>query len=368
MSTALEHILIVSSEFPPQPGGIGTHAYHLARSFSEKGYKISVITDQRSFSGTEEVAFDAALPFTVYRIARFRFRWVMYIKRLYFLFRHLKVGQTVIASGKFSLWIVAFASLFFNRKYFAVLHGSEVNFSHWLLKDSIRISLRRFKTLIAVSHYTKSLVDHLHPQVAVIPNGISISELEVLTPQPISLKGSPRLLTVGRVSTRKGQLNVIKQLPDLLKAYPDLHYHCVGIPTESHAFIAAAKQLGVDQHVSFHGRVSTAELYSYYCSSTLFVMLSEATTTGDVEGFGIALLEANYFGLPTIGALGCGIEDAISDSKSGRLILPTDTEGLQIAIHDILSHYETYSALAQQWSLQHNWAQLINNYINIIDD
>ena len=30
---------------------------------------------------------------------------------------------TIIASGKFSLWIVAFSSLFFKKQFIAIIHG-----------------------------------------------------------------------------------------------------------------------------------------------------------------------------------------------------------------------------------------------------
>ena len=38
--------------------------------------------------------------------------------------------------------------------------------------------------------------------------------------------------------------------------------------------------------------------------SDIFIMMSEMTESGDVEGFGIAIIEANSLGLPSIGTLG----------------------------------------------------------------
>ena len=35
-----KNIMIVVSEFPPGPGGIGDHAYNLATKLSEKGYEL----------------------------------------------------------------------------------------------------------------------------------------------------------------------------------------------------------------------------------------------------------------------------------------------------------------------------------------
>ena len=65
---------------------------------------------------------------------------------------------------------------------------------------------------------------------------------------------------------------------------------------------------------------------------TLLTPRSSPTATGDVEGFGIAILEANALGIPAIGALGCGIEDAIENYSSGILINYLDTEAFKNAL------------------------------------
>ena len=362
-----KRILIVTSEFPPQPGGIGTHAYHLAKHLEMNGYEVAVIADQRSRSGEEERIFDGDLRFKVYRVGLHQLRLFMYIKRILSLFQYIKTADLVIASGKFSLWSVAFASLFFKRQTIAVIHGSEVNFTKRWLKVSINASLKRFQKLIAVSHYTKGLVDDIHKAVTVIPNGIAIEELDRISGIEKSIAGAPALLTVGNVTERKGQVNVIQQLPTLLQAYPDLHYHCVGLPTQKDTFLNIAIALGVQDHVSFHGRVSDEQLISFLKSSTIFVMLSSPTQTGDVEGFGIALLEANYFGLPCIGSKGCGIEDAIDDYHSGRLIPYDDGDALLSAMQVILFDYDSYKKKAKAWALEHSWQLIVKRYITVLE-
>src|SRR5690606_11393034 len=136
--------------------------------------------------------------------------------------------------------------------------------------------------------------------------------------------GHPVLTTVGRVSTRKGQLQVINLLPELKKRYPEIHYHCIGIPTEAADFFEQAKVLGVDQQVTFHGAVDDQTLKEMLLATEVFVMLSTESPTGDVEGFGIAILEANALGIPAIGSKGCGIEDAIQEGISGFLVATQD--------------------------------------------
>ncbi|MGB1308703.1 MAG: glycosyltransferase family 4 protein [Oceanihabitans sp.] len=367
MKAKAKNILLVSTEFPPQPGGIGNHALNLAKSLQDSGYAISVITDHRSFNIKTALDFDAKLNFFVHRVKRKRFRGFMYIKRLLLLFQYIKSADVVIASGKFSLWIVAFSSLWYRKKFLAVVHGSEVNISHKFFNKLTAKSLKRFEKLIAVSNFTKKLVCKINSNVVVIPNGFDPDKWKHIKTEKEGLKGSPKLITVGNVTERKGQLNVIKQLPALLKVYPDLHYYCIGLPTQKEEFMAVAKSLKVANHVHFLGNVSNAKLKYCLLASDVFVMLSSETKTGDVEGFGIAILEANSLGIPSIGAKNCGIEDAVNVDKSGVLITVNQTQEFIDAINKIQSNYASYSADAKEWAAMHNWQIIIKKYIKEIN-
>ena len=42
-----KEILIHSSEFPPGPGGIGNHAYNLAKNLTKLNYKVTVFAPKR---------------------------------------------------------------------------------------------------------------------------------------------------------------------------------------------------------------------------------------------------------------------------------------------------------------------------------
>ena len=356
----------MSSEFPPQPGGIGNHAYHLSHALCQNGYKVTVISDQRSNEGEEERSFDALQPFEVIRIKLRAFRLLMYLKRIQVTFRSFKDADFVIATGKFSLWNVAFLSPFRMVKYLAIIHGSEVNYKSFVLRKSIDLALKRMDKTVAVSNFTKALVSHLREDCHVIPNGIALKEWEV-TGSTEDILGNPALTTVGRVRSRKGQLNVIRHLPHLIKEFPDIHYHCIGIPSEAKAFTEEAKALGVEQFITFHGSMEFNRLKNKLSATDVFVMLSSETTTGDVEGFGIAILEANALGVPAIGSKGCGIEDAIKDGSSGILIDARNTEEFKEALKVIINHRTTYSVEASKWAEQHDWSNIIKQYIKLLD-
>ncbi|HEY9167855.1 MAG TPA: glycosyltransferase family 4 protein [Lutibacter sp.] len=362
-------ILIVSSEFPPQPGGIGNHAYNLAKQLQLNGFSVTALTDIRSKNGIEEQQFDATLPFKVVRIKRYNIILLTYLKRIFKYRSLLTKNAMVLATGKFSLWMVGLDPFLKNKKKYAVIHGSELNlkgFNNKLTNNA----LSNFNKIIAVSNYTESLMAHLNQSnIAVIPNGFNVENSTNEKPINKVVKDieNPILITVGNVTERKGQLNVIKSLPLLIEKYPNIHYHIVGIPTRKQDFEFVAEKLHVADHITFHGLVTEQEKHQLLQESTIFVMLSTKTITGDVEGFGIAIIEANSFGLPAIGSDNSGIVDAINNNISGKLVDPTSKHALLNAVIEISNNYNNYSINATAWSSQFKWNVIIKKYLKAFE-
>lgn len=362
----MKKILLLTTEFPPQPGGIGNQALHLAKGLSKCGYQVEVICDSRSTTGAEEMAFDNALPFKVERIGRKRFILISYFKRIQQAFKYVKKNEVVICSGKFSLWLGAFLSFFFHRQFLAILHGSELLLPNPILKTMTRLSLKRFQVLVAVSNFTKSLVSHLgRNKIYVVPNGFEMKvDEDFQDDNPVTM---PNLVTIGNVTKRKGQQNVIKALPTIRKKYADVKYHIVGIPTQQAKLQKLALSLGVETAVIFYGVVTEAHKIETLKRADVFIMLSEATKKGDVEGFGIAILEANSMGVPAIGATKCGIEDAIKENTSGKLVDAKNPDQILDALDTILSNYSFFSDGAREWSKNFSWEKVIEKYVSIIE-
>lgn len=358
-------IVLLATEFPPQPGGIGNHALHLANGLQASGFEVTLICDTRSKNGEEERIFDQKLSFEVIRIPRKSIILFSYLKRISTAFSITRNSNIVISSGKFSLWLGAFLNFFFNRRFVAIIHGSEVLLHNKILRKLTDGALKRFDDIIAVSNYTKSLVSHLHlKNVSVIPNGFQMITTANFQDK---IKPVPVLITVGNVTERKGQHNVINALPTLLKKYPDLKYHIVGIPTDQSKLEKLALNLGVESSVVFFGKVTESYKLALLQEADVFVMLSESTKQGDVEGFGIAILEANALGIPSIGAKGCGIEDAINDGFSGKLIDNKKPIQFLDALEKILDNYEIFSKQAKTWSKDFTWDRVIKDYLSVLN-
>lgn len=359
-------ITLISSEFPPLPGGIGNHAFNLARFLDKNKFDIQVITDQRA-SGVEEKKFDSLQRFGIVRVSIHKIRLFMYIKRVLLLLKYINSSNIIIASGKFSLWSVGFLSVFFpSKKYIAVVHGTEVNLKRSYQRKMTEYALSNIKNIICVSNYTASFIlKRKNKKIHIVPNGFY---LETDTYQDKNFSSFPNLVTVGRISKRKGQHNVVKAIPALKVKYPNLCYHIIGIDTERESIINLAKKLGVEKNIKIYGKVENSVLYSIVHSSDVFCMLSEADKNGDIEGFGIAIIEANSLGVPAIGALNTGIEDAIDEGNTGKLVDVNAIDQIVDAIDEIILNKSTFKKKALDWSNNFSWNKVVKNYIKIIEE
>src|SRR6187402_245537 len=212
-------ILIITSEFPPGPGGIGKHAFHLSVHLQAAGYSIEVLTQER-----KEYSGDPENNVKVEYIPRTRFLPGVYffIRSVLWLFRSPSV---VIASGRKSLYLAA-VGILLGHKTLGVLHGHELLMGSTSSKRLLAFILNRYTHLIAVSEFSSvvSLPFLKKKSIHVIPNGIVVEDTGAKPESRLMNKGHLRLLTVGTVSKRKGQHNVLKLMPVVIQEYPFVQY------------------------------------------------------------------------------------------------------------------------------------------------
>lgn len=361
-------LLVISSEFPPGPGGIGQHAASFALAMAKQGADVRVLTNQDYAEPDEVTAYNRKLPrnITIQSMA-VRSGKTTPIKRMRQALQAVKTmhPNRVFVSGRFPLWVGAVIKIRFpKQRVEGFVHGTEITLTGSTLSNLTKWAYGNLDRVIAVSNFTKSLLNPRLPQdkIMVLPNGIDDALLASAKNEReiYAWPGQPKLLTVGNLTPRKGQHRVVSALPEILKSFPDAHYHMVGLPTDKEKIMAQAKALNVAQAITIHGRLaSREELYRAYASADVFIMLSENQKNGDLEGFGIAILEANAFGLPAIGAKGCGIEDAIS-TESGLLVDGNNPVEITHAVQQLVKHKRDFALGTKTWAAKHNWDELVN--------
>ena len=124
-----DKILFISTEFPPGPGGIGNHAWNLAKQLNIH-IPTHILTVSDYANEKECLSFDKKEKLYIYRFKRYTIPLWTYFVRIIDIIRHCKTNyySHYIFSGKFSLWMSNIIKLLFKKdtKLIGILHGSEL--------------------------------------------------------------------------------------------------------------------------------------------------------------------------------------------------------------------------------------------------
>jgi phosphatidyl-myo-inositol dimannoside synthase len=363
-------VLFSCTEFPPEPGGIGNHAFGLVKELSEE-CNVFVLTENRGTTlEFDEFVQTRLKRVSVVGIRRSTIIWWTYLNRVMkFLLLSTKANIHLF-SGTFYVWLSNLSKS--KVKKVLIIHGSEIKqtgVSKWLFKRA----LRRSDRIVCVSNFTKNKLiafyslDWASNKIKVINNGF-ISQGINIEFKKIYPGKLLKLITVGGVHKRKGQQNVISAIPELIKNGIDLEYVVLGIPLEQQMMQNLAESLGVKDRITFFGAVSEEGKWKQLHHAHIFLMLSEELDNGDFEGFGIALMEAMSVGVPVIGSRNSGIADAIKEGYGGHLVDPKNSIEIVEAMQSILNDYETYSLNAKDWSRKFTWDAIGQKYLEVLKD
>lgn len=175
-----------------------------------------------------------------------------------------------------------------------------------------------------------------------------------------NLAGRTVLLTVGRLTRRKGHDVVLQSLARLRSqgALGDVAWLVLSDGELEAELKSACTALGLDDVVRWVGPVRRDELGPYYAAADLFVMPNRTLDDDDVEGFGMVFLEASAAGVPVIGGRSGGVPDAVSEGESGLLVDGASIESVTAAISSLLSDPERRRTLGdggRAWARGFSW-------------
>lgn len=232
-----------------------------------------------------------------------------------------------------------------------IAHGRDVTLPVPLYQALVPWVFQRMDLVLPISTAVEEqcrLRGATRTQLNWIPNGIDVTrfaefrkdrrsarraiadQLGLKTPIP---EDALVLCSVGRQVPRKGYAwfaeNVLPLLPR------NVHYLLVGDGPEWESIQAAARRQDVSAQVWMLGVVSDELLGRVYEASDLFIM-PNIPVTGDIEGFGVVMLEAGMAGLPTVGSNIEGIRDVIS-VRNGVLVEAGDALSFAEAV---IAHYD----------------------------
>lgn len=178
-----------------------------------------------------------------------------------------------------------------------------------------------------------------------------------------------RILTVARLTEKKGIEYGIKAISLVVKKYPNLQYQIVGDGKLREHLEQLIIQLELSDWVTILGSKTQAEVLQIMQNSDIMLAPSVTSEQGDCEGIPVVLMEAGAVGLPIISTLHSGIPELVEDEKSGFLVPEKNVEKLAQKIAQLLDNPEIAVKMGKNGrkivEQEHNIHRL-NNVLNSI--
>jgi glycosyltransferase involved in cell wall biosynthesis len=334
------NILMLTSEFSPATGGIGTYAREIATAVTQLGAGVTMIAPDY---GTDNTTADRDLPFEVRR-----YQGGLHSMRD--LPAKIGTARRHVASGCFDVVHAAdwpfFIPLALSRgltgaRMLVTVHGTEINETQTIPK---RLAIRCAgvfgpRTVVAAnSRYTRELflkrfaidAERIHAIT------LGVSDFWFGARRPRSRIRAAYgiaadrivMVTVARLTRRKGHLLTLSALSSLP---PELRHRITWLvigPDGEADYVRQLRELveTANCDIRLLGALSNEQIRDVYGAADFFCLNGLPESSGRVEGFGLVYLEAGAAGLPSVATDIGGVSDAIIAGETGLLVTPSTDE------------------------------------------
>lgn len=368
------HIGIVTSEFPPDFGGVETYAVEFAKTLVDFGHEVTVFVYTHH---NTELAIPGIILCPVLKFCR-------------------RLDRDILKQYEVDAWHVmnaahSWLALETDKPVVVSIHGNDfldpypltgtpalaswgplwrcssllAPLDRWLGKKLtpayMREALPKARIILANSHYTEQVFLTNFPECAgktlVAQVGVGDNFLSSLLAErnnPI-----PQLLTVSRLSEpRKNVDKVIQALAQLSPAI-DFRYTIIGDGAFKPQLEMLVKNLALENKITFLGRQPTEKVIESMRYADLFVLPS-STLPDSHEGFGIVYLEAAACGTPSLATRQAGAIEAIGDGESGFFVDDPTVDNIKNALQSFLDGQISFNAQdCRHFAEQFTWQKVV---------
>lgn len=250
--------------------------------------------------------------------------------------------------------------IFFHIPYLVALRGSDVpgynlkySTLYIFLRPLVRLIWKFAAVVIPNSEGLRDLALQTAPgqRFVVIPNGVDTVQFK---PDILKRPENEIIITPGasRITDRKGLRYLVEALKKLLPEYPQLRLKIMGEGSGKAALEELVSELGLQEQVTFVGRVPRENTLQYYQEATFFVLPSLN------EGMSNAMLEALACGLPLIATQTGGVKELLDEGKNGYIVPFCSAEKISEKLELLLSDpgkIQSFGVESRRRALASSW-------------
>jgi len=199
----------------------------------------------------------------------------------------------------------------------------------WIMKKIVQFNLSKANAITSTSAMLKKETEkYIKPDQSVfhIPFGI---DLKLFSKKVKKSRGKKICIGTVRSLEKKYGITYLIEAFNLIKLKEtDTELMIVGTGSLHEKLVKQAEASGVNNNITFTGRVSNNDVVSYLHKIDIFVVPS----ISESETFGVSAVEASACSLPVIASNIGGLPEVVVNGKTGMLVPPGDVDALVSSI------------------------------------
>jgi glycosyltransferase involved in cell wall biosynthesis len=374
-------IVLLTSDYFPNIGGMATHAHELARALAGLGHDVHLVNP---VYGRGECRVETAHGYTVHRLFidhhTPRIKHMHYVRAVRAALLELAAERPVDVLHWHDLTPNCWTTRTVRSRFPLVWTNHTSNYLEFFETALGRVKIRAFlhhpDVIIAPSrelHEKSTATGVPAERCYYIPNGVDAATFApggsfgVIDKDFGVDPAQPVVICPRRLEPKNGVEFLMRAVPVIRAARPETQFLIVGggFPEERERFERMLTEAGQREGVFFTGNVPNDTMPKFYALATVAVLpsLMEATS--------ISGLEAMACGLPLVGTTVGGIPEIIEDGVSGLLVPPRDPERLAAALLRVLEDETLRRSLGvgarQRVEREFAWTQIARRTMAVYD-
>jgi glycosyltransferase involved in cell wall biosynthesis len=311
--------------FPPEVGGLESHAFYLCRDLVRLGNNVTMVTSHSKTEAAQEEIVDGIRVIRRWMPSKTPTGWISHTLGTIPTFLPLARNADVLHAQTFASAVPGMmAKLRYGKPLVITLHTS--HFLKLAKKPLWQPILRRIiksaDWLLAASEEIRDVALSLypHPRAEAITNGVDTTMFKRTAPTMPPPPGVRRVIVPRRLFHKNGVEYFVRALPLIRRELP-VDAVFVGDGPEREKLEQIARELGVREACHFMGARANTEMPGLLASAeiAMFPSLMEATS--------VAALEAMSCEVPVAASNVGGLPEIVNESV-GTLFEPGDPEDL----------------------------------------
>lgn len=340
-------VLVVTRNLPPLVGGMERLVWHLVDELRST-YRVHVAgpIGSRQHLPSDVHVIEIPLQPMLFFLLRIK------LSALWLALRYRP--RVILAGSGLTAPFVWLAARMTGACCIVYLHGLDIYVRHPLYRLLWRPFFSHFDCVLVNSNCTKQLALDVHiseDRITILYPGVELPGMGDAQQRRASFRTrynfgeSPLLLSVGRITSRKG-LSCFsdKIFPLIIQEIPEVKLVIVGDDPSDALLSAGAehtkvkkilKGKNIESKVCWLGCCSEQELHDAYFAADVLIFPIQQLKN-DIEGFGMVAIEAAAHGVPTVAFSVGGVTDAVADGSCGHLISADDNPAFARAVVQLL--------------------------------